>query len=113
MNQLGDLTITVEQVEFVIEKAKQFFAKDVLTDPGDSSNETDDGMREVLEDHANDPVRHELVSFIRSMNEDEQIDLVALMWLGRGDDQTSSFADIREEAAREHTGRTASYLLGT
>jgi hypothetical protein len=35
-------------------------------------------MMHVLEDHGDDPVRAELIAIIRNLNEDEQIDLVAL-----------------------------------
>jgi hypothetical protein len=35
-------------------------------------------MRSILEDRIDDAVRAELVSFIHDLNEDEQIDLVAL-----------------------------------
>lgn len=46
------------------------------------------------------------------MTEDEQIDLVALAWLGRGDGALDDWADLRAEAARAHNNRTAAYLLG-
>ena len=49
------LTITLEKLCFIMRKLRQFTAKDELTDPGDSSNATDDGMRSVLEDHHDDP----------------------------------------------------------
>ena len=52
-----------------------------------------------------------LKAFIRSLNEDEQIDLVALTWLGRGDATIDEWNDLRAEAARVHNRRTASYLL--
>jgi hypothetical protein len=85
MPEMSDLSISPEQVCFIMAMARQFDAKDVVTEPNPDSNATDDGMRAVLEDHADDPVRAELVSFIDDLNEDEQIDLVALTWLGRGD----------------------------
>ena len=50
--------------------------------------------------------------FIGALSEDEQIDLVALAWLGRGDGTIDDWDDIRREAARAHNKRTASYLLG-
>jgi len=49
---------------------------------------------------------------IRGLNEDEQIDLVALAWLGRGDGDLDDWQDLRAEAARAHNKRTAEYLLG-
>jgi hypothetical protein len=39
-------------------------------------------MVEVLEDHSDDETLNEILGFIDSLNSDEQIDLVALMWLG-------------------------------
>ena len=66
----------------------------------------------MLEDHADDPVLQELTSFIDTLNEDEQVDLVALIWLGRDDYEASDWASVRDEAARAHNRRTSSYLLG-
>jgi hypothetical protein len=87
-------------------------AKDGLTDPESGSNASDDGMRSVLEDRTDDPVRTELTSFIHDLNDDEQIDLVALAWLGRGDGDIENWDELRAEAARAHNKRTAAYLLG-
>ena len=69
-------------------------------------------MLSVLEDHPDDPVVQELTGFIRALTEDEQIDLVALTWLGRGDGTIDDWVDLRAEASRAHNKRTASYLLG-
>ena len=49
---------------------------------------------------------------ITSMSVDEQIDLVALTWLGRGDGGVEDWSELRAEAARAHTRHTAAYLLG-
>ncbi|QHO75594.1 hypothetical protein ACH79_26120 [Bradyrhizobium sp. CCBAU 051011] len=69
-------------------------------------------MLSVLEDDRDGPVQNELKSIIRGLNEDEQIDLVALAWLGRGDGDLADWDDLRAEAARAHNKRTAEYLLG-
>jgi Protein of unknown function (DUF3775) len=84
----------------------------VVTDPDDASNATDDRMLSVLEDHREDPVADEIRGFIGALNEDEQIDLVALAWLGRGDGTIDDWDELRAEAARAHNKRTAAYLLG-
>ncbi|MDR6952506.1 hypothetical protein J2X65_001861 [Ancylobacter sp. 3268] len=107
------LTISPEQVCFIIVKAREFDAKDVMTDPDPASNPSDDRDAAVLEDHDDDPVVEELTSFIGAMSEDEQIDLVALAWLGRDDHTAGDWAAVREEAAEAHNRRTAAYLLGT
>ena len=86
--------------------------KDVVTDPDSGSNPADDAMIAVLEDHRDDPVVQELVAVIKSMSVDEQIDLVALTWLGRGDGEVEDWSELRAEAARAHNRHTAGYLLG-
>ena len=108
----GVLTISPEKVFFIIVKAREFDAKDPVTDPNDGSNPTDDGEAAVLEDHRDDPTVQEIIGFIRAMSVDEQIDLVALAWLGRDDYTAADWASVREEAAAAHNKRTATYLLG-
>lgn len=107
------LTISPEQVCFIIVKMREFDAKDGVADPDSGSNPSDDGGIDVLESHRDDPVVYELKSFIRSLSEDEQVDLVALAWLGREDYTAEDWATVREDAARAHNRRTAEYLLGT
>jgi hypothetical protein len=58
-------------------------------------------------------VVEELTSFIDSLSEDEQIDLVALMWLGRDDYSAVDWGEVRGEADRAHNEHTAGYQLGT
>jgi hypothetical protein len=109
------LTIPPEKVCYLVFKAREFDAKDAVTDPDDGSNASDDNMISVLEDHGDDPVLQELTAFISSLSEDEQIDLVALAWLGRDDNTIEDWPSLREEAARAHSTRTthtADYLLG-
>ena len=112
MDDIPDLVISPEKVAAILTKARQFDVKDVVTDPDSGSNASDDAMLSVLEDHASDPSRSELAAMIRNLNEDEQIDLVALVWLGRGDGEISDWQEIRDEADRAHNKRTAQYLIG-
>jgi hypothetical protein len=109
------LAISAEKVCFVIVKAREFDVKDAVTDPDDASNASDDNMISVLEDHGDDPVLQELTAFISGLSEDEQVDLVALAWLGRDDNTIDDWEGLREEAQRAHgtrTTHTADYLLG-
>jgi len=112
MAKMPHLTITPDKIGFVISLARQFDAKDVLTDVDSGSNPSDDGGVDILEDQANDPVQRELVTFIHDLNVDEQLDLVALAWLGRGDDTVEGWKTLRQTAADAHNERTAQYLLG-
>jgi hypothetical protein len=106
------LTISSENVCFIIVKAREFDVQDVMTDPDSGSNATDDGVASVLEAHADDLTQKELVAFINALSEEEQADLVALLWLGRGDGTMEDWDDLRDEAQRQHNNRTAAYLLG-
>lgn len=112
MVQVPELSISPEKAFAILNKARQFDVKDAVTEPDPGSNASDDMMLSVLEDHADDPVRNELLEIIRGLNEDEQIDLVAMAWLGRGDGDLEDWSDLRSEAARAHNNRTAEYLLG-
>jgi hypothetical protein len=105
------LSISAEKVYRIAANARRFDVKDVVTEPDPGSNPSDDGMLEVLEDHGDDPVAAELIADIRALNVDEQVDLVALAWLGRGDGDVKTWNDLRAEAERAHNNRTAMYLL--
>ncbi len=107
-----ELSVSTEQVCFIITKARQFEVKDLPVIPDAASNASDDGMASVLESRANDPVAQEIRSFVNAMDEDEQIDLVALTWVGRGDFDMDEWKEAREQAAAAHNERTADYLLG-
>jgi len=106
------LAISPEKVCFIIMKAREFDTKDEVTEPDPGSNPSDDQDAAVLEDHEDDPVVEELTSLINSLSQDEQIDLVALAWLGRADYTAGDWPAVREEAEHAHNERTAAYLLG-
>jgi hypothetical protein len=107
------LAIPSDKVSYVIALAREFAVKDIVTEPDPASNAIDDGMIAVLESHRDDPVIQELRSFISGLTEEEQIDLVALMWLGRGDGTIDDWSQLQLEAARAHNRRTTAYLLGS
>ena len=109
---MPELTISPEKVQFLIEKARQFDVKEAASDPDSGSNGADDDMIDVLADDGRDPVVREIAGFINALSEDEQIDLVALMRLGRGDGTIEEWQDLRQQAAEGHNERTARYLLG-
>jgi hypothetical protein len=100
MDETSTLSISPEKVCYIISKARQFEAKDVVADPESGSNAADDRMVDVLEDQAEDPVYEEPTAFIATLDEDEQVDLIALTWLGRGDASIDEWDDLHSEAAR-------------
>jgi uncharacterized protein DUF3775 len=111
MRKVPNLSISPEKVFFIVTKARQSDSK--ATESDMATDLSDDDRSYGLEDLSKDTDRSELSGFIRGLNVDEQIELVALMWLGRGDGDLDNWSDLRAEAARAHNNRTASYLIGT
>jgi len=107
-----ELSIATDQVCFIIVKAREFAVKEWPSIPDDGGNPADDRMIEVLEQRLDDPAFAELHAFIDALDEDQQTDLVALAWVGRGDYAIADFAQARSDAADARSGPTAGYLLG-
>ena len=104
------LGINPEKVRQVITEARMFDAREENSDPDSGSNGADDMMVDVLEDTGGDAIYQELMEYIRSLDEEEQTNLVALAWLGRGTYSVGEWGDALAEARRAHNGRTAEYL---
>jgi hypothetical protein len=106
------LTLDPDKVCHIIVKARAFDAKVDVVEPHPGSNPSDEDMREILEDQADDATYEELKELIRDLNVDEQIELVALAWVGRGSFTVDESREAKAEARRAHNRRTAEYLLG-
>ncbi|HET7448019.1 MAG TPA: DUF3775 domain-containing protein [Methyloceanibacter sp.] len=105
------LTISPEQAFYIIVKAREFDEQVEPTDPDSGSNPADDREVDVLEEEADDTVGQELEAALEVLNVDEQLDLLALTWLGRG--EYASFAEAREEASDMRDKHIPEYLIGT
>jgi hypothetical protein len=92
--------ISSDQVCFLIVKLRQFQAKSapVIPDPGD--NVTDDADREVLFDLPDDATEEEIRAFFEQLDEDEKVELLAMLWLGSGtyEDWAEAVAAARQDA---------------
>lgn len=104
--------IDADTVCRVVVKMRQFEVKEGVVEEDYGSNPMDEGFREVLAAHKDDPVYDELKTFIRDLDVDEQCTLVALAWVGRGTYGRDEWAEALALAHQEHTTRTAEYLLG-
>lgn len=104
------MDINPDKVRQVITEARILDAKEEVSDCDTGSNASDDGMVDILEDLSDDATRLELMEFIRSLDDDEQAELVALAWIGRGTYDASQFNEAVAEATRVHNARTAEYL---
>jgi hypothetical protein len=119
-DKVWDLTIGPDTVRLFIEKAKSISA-DVPEDYasgaehevelGDDAkdNHHHDGLAEEKTENLTGQELHQLIN---DLNVDEAAELVALMWIGRGDYESSEFVEAVEEARRRGNRRTAKYLIG-
>lgn len=93
------LNINVDTVRFIIDKAHEF---QMLGESGDP---------DVLDE--TDPSYEELKATIEDLEPDQQVNLVGLMWLGRGDFGVDEWATAVAEAGESWNERTAEYLIET
>jgi len=63
--------------------------------------------------HELDRSEAELRAFIDDMNEDEQAELTAIYWIGRGSFDTEDWDEAVDTARTEASTPTADYLLGS
>jgi hypothetical protein len=108
------LTIALEKLAYIIEKAREFDAE-VETDPdaASGSNAADDGESEILQDTPDNPTAQELRDALDGLNIDEREELLALMWLGRGDYDAQSWPEALRQARDTGTAGETDYLQGT
>ena len=107
------LTIPLAKLAYIIEKAREFDAE-VPADPDEGgSNAADDDEREILLDTPDNPTVEELRGAIEGLNSDEQEELLALIWIGRGDFTADEWRDAVRQAREARTGTEADYLIGT
>jgi hypothetical protein len=105
------LSISPETAFYIIVKAREFDEQVDQTDPDSGSNPTDDHEVDVVEEEGDNPVQQELEAALVALNSDEQLDLLALTWLGRGD--FASFTEARQAAEEVTDKHIPSYLMGT
>ena len=105
-----ELTVPLDTVCRIILRAREFEALIPDTDPDDGSNATDDGAVDELEDDGDNPTEEELRAVIDDLAEDEQAEVIALAWVGRGTYDASEWDEALATAADEVDG-AADYLL--
>jgi hypothetical protein len=93
------LNLNRETVQFIIDKAQEF---QML-----GEEEADDSIE------GPDPAHAELKATIEDLEPDQQVSLVALMWLGRGDYAVDEWGRALAIARERWNERTAEYLIGT
>ena len=84
MNDEINLEINPETVRYIISMAREFQVQEQVTIPEDPMSPSDDWAMQALANHDGDSTQDELKIAIQDLEPDQQVQLVALMWLGRG-----------------------------
>jgi len=109
---MAELEISKESVCFIILEAREFEEQLERIEDDHGSDLVDEEHLGVIEREDDDATYDEVKQFIESLGLDEQCDLVALAWVGRGDFELDEWAEARELARDRHNEHTAEYLLG-
>lgn len=107
------IALPVQKLAFIIEKAREFDAMVDDDDPDSGSNPADDREVAILEATPDNPTEDELTAALASLNDDELTELLALLWVGRGDYDRESWRDALRQAREAKNKRIVRYLVGT
>jgi len=100
------------KVAHIIIKAREYDVKVAAWGESSGPRASEDDSDSVLEDMKDDATRSEVATFIAGFNDDEQVELVALTWVGRGTYSVDEWDEAIETARNERVNTTESYLLG-
>ena len=107
------LQTTLEQLAYIIEKAREFDVQTAPVDSDSGSNPSDDNDVTILEATDDNPTLQELTAALDVLDDEQRIELLALVWVGRGDFDRSEWRDALAQAREVHDENETSYLLGT
>ena len=107
------MTLPTDKLAFIIEKSREFDMLVDLDDPMPGSNPADDRELMILQDTPDNPVRDELAGALGSLNDDQLTELLALLWVGRGDYGFETWNEAVRQARFAKNRRVVRYLIGT
>lgn len=108
---MDELTIDPDYVGRLIFKVRAVMAQEGTVMPEHGGNASDDEGPAVLQESAEDLSREEIVEEFEGLDTDHQAQLVALLWLGRGDAEPDDWPELIETALDRRETPTAEYLL--
>lgn len=108
------LNINPDTVCSLVQKFQEFHAKEVVSIPHEHEADVDDDWAmQALADHIDDLTLQEIKAVIEDLGPEYQMELVALMWLGRNDYTIDEWENALNDARDAWTPRTAEYLAAT
>ena len=110
---MTEFELNRDTVQFIIDKAHEFHARDDVTFSEEPEIADEFWSSQVTADFGGDPYYRELKTTINDLEPDQQVSLVALMWLGRGDFSIEEWKQALLNAGESWNDHTADYLIGT
>jgi hypothetical protein len=107
-----ELNISIEKIRDIVLLARAFDFAEFPDDPDPGSEPDAVADPETILDDGEDPTEAELREMIDDLNEDELIDLIALVWVGRGDFARPEWREARDLARERQEKKPSDYLLG-
>src|SRR5690606_16960277 len=89
---VGMLNVNPDIVCVLIERAREFHAKEGVVIPEETTDDSGSSAADLLVDHRGDPTYQEFKNTVEELEPDQQVALVALMWIGRGDFEAEEWA---------------------
>jgi hypothetical protein len=108
---MPELRINPDKVCQIIEAGRELAGR-VAPTTGDRTTNGDDSPLHFIEQDVDDPTRQQIVEMIAGMNVEEQVDLLALIYLGRGDFGLDEWDDALEEARTRIDDADADFMIG-
>ncbi len=108
---MDELNLNPEFLRSLILKLRAVMAQEELVSPDSGSNPSDDEAAATLQESPDNLTRAEIVAEVEDLEPDQQAELVALMWIGRGDMEAEEWEEALEMAAERRERATADYLL--
>jgi hypothetical protein len=111
-----EMSLALDKIRELVLEARRLDVKEGDTDPDSGSDAIDDGDIGMLSSSDDeDGSEHEFRGMVAGLNVDERADLLALIYIGRGDFGADEWAEARElaterDADNPHLGN---YLVGT
>lgn len=105
------LDVNPDTVCRLIELARVFHAQEEVVIPEEPDNPGGDWPTQILAGHSNDSMLDEFRNIIADLEPDQQQQIVALLWLGRGDFTLEEWTEAVDEATDNWNERTADYLI--
>jgi len=107
-----ELNISIEKIRDIVLLAREFDLVEFPDEPDPGSDADAVVDPETILDDGEDPTEAELREMIDDLNEDERIDLIALVWVGRGDFDRAEWQEARGLARERQEKKASDYLLG-